>query len=92
MRNTAGASGNSFYQHQNKRVIKKESVVKNYGEIDERIRHPNGNAFNIFAQNNQAMMETKGSLQTSSAKNSFRGNNNNYNQNNLKNARITQPA
>ena len=79
MRNTAGASGNGFYQHQNKRVIKKESIIKNYGEIEERMKNPDkGNAFNIFAQNNQGMMETKGSLQTSSANNSFRGQPNQY--------------
>ena len=36
MRNTAGSNGNGFYQHQNKRVIKKETAMaKNYGEIDE---------------------------------------------------------
>ena len=62
MRNTAGASGNGFYQYQNKRIIKKESVVKNYGEIDERMKNPNGNAFNIFNGQTQGMMETKGSL------------------------------
>jgi hypothetical protein len=33
MRNTAGAAGGGFYNDQNRNTSKKQSAIKNYGEI-----------------------------------------------------------